>query len=517
MRRIQLLMSAMLMAVLFTACGGQSQTTEQTTGAGSDVTTQQEQQSEDTTEATSEETQTASGNLAIDVSYQYYESENEDGYFWGSYELPKVLGEQYATLSEAVAKWAADYETSYLEQAANYEAEAQQYAEEGDDSEFYGYSFSSTIKVARADERVASITVDESAYTGGVHGSAYLYGVNLDSQTGEIIKFSDLGDIRQDVIMYLQDYFTDNPSDLFSADECLEIFEEKLGNDDAWYLTGEGLAIVFNEYEINSYAAGRSVVIVPYAELTAFNQAYVPADGVGFTQLYENKPMYIDVNADGDAETVTLSVYYSEDGGSDIELSVGDLSLDLGIGEYVSSAYYVRTKDKRSFVLVSGDMASDDYVTQLIELTDGVPKKCDEVEGNIAVMSNAVVYLDCSVYVLGTYSSRRSYTFTNGSLEPQETAYILRNNAIENSVIPAPTLKQALKVRVGASEDSELTEEELPAGTVIYPCMYDGETKVGFRLADGRYGELTIEWTDDGIVIDGKLEWDLFDNLPYAG
>lgn len=521
MRRKILLSAALLLGILLTACGkGTGNTEQQTSGTPKDSATEdvKVQQTEDMTENTTEEAKQASGNLLISIVNQNYDTVTDDGeYFWGDYDIPIVESEQYEKLSAAVTQWKTEYEQTYIENAKKYEQDAKSYAEESNDPDFYGYSLCDKLKVVRADERVASLTVDEAAYTDGVHGSTYLYGVSFDSQTGEQIRFADLGEIRESIILYLQDYFTDNPSDLFDSDECLEIFENKVGNDDAWFLTGEGLAIIFNEYEINSYAAGRTVVIVPYGELTGFHQGYLPMDDAGFTELYENKPVYADTNGDGEAEEITLAVYYSEDGGCDAELKVNDSSQEFYYGSGLKSGYFIRTKEKRCFVMVDGDEASDDYVIQLIEVTDGTARQCDQVGGAISAMSNEVVLVNGTIDVLGTYQTTRHYTYTSGSFTPVEERYTFINNSVEDLDSRAPKLKKPVKVKLGASEGSELVEEELPAGTVIYPYNSDGETVLGFMLEDGRYGEIIFERTEEGLMMDGVSEWDLFDNLPYAG
>ena len=33
-----------------------------------------------------------------------------------------------------------------------------------------------------------------------------------------------------------------------------------------WYLTKDGIAVVFGEYEIASYAAGPQILVIPYSE-----------------------------------------------------------------------------------------------------------------------------------------------------------------------------------------------------------------------------------------------------------
>ena len=77
--------------------------------------------------------------------------------------------------------------------------------------------------------------------------------------------------------------------------------------------------------------------------------------------------------------------------------------------------------------------------------------------------------------------------------------------------------KQVVSVKL--MQDDELVDKELPIGTILYPANTDNTSVLGFYLEDGTYGELYYEVSPEGfgITIDGVDEFELFNNLLYAG
>ena len=158
---------------------------------------------------------------------------------------------------------------------------------------------------------------------------------------------------------------------------------------------------------------------------------------------------------------------------------------------------------------------SDDYGSFLVEVTDGTPKLCETFGmGGVNSISNDGVVVSGNVYVLGTYCGVRAYSFEEGSFQPIEERFVF-NNDKNSQYRMGPVLKKSLKVQI--EENGSMVQKELEAGTAIYPVDTDGETIVGFELEDGTYGEITFEKKEGIIYIDGVSEYDLFDELPYAG
>ena len=450
--------------------------------------------------------------LHLDITNNYYDAGENAEYISGYYPTIEVVGDNYPELKAALDSWSADYKSGYESEMEQYTPDAVQQAEDmGDD--FYGYSFYYSAEAERLDDRIASIAVAEDSYTGGAHGYNYLYGVTFDTQTGKEITFDDLGDIKDEVKAYIDEYVAQKRTEGYPFSFYEDNIEEKM-KAPTWYLDGLGLNMVFNAYDIGSYAEGRTVVRIPYAELEHLNADYKLENDAMFAALWMSTPVDIDVNADGTSDKVELAGDYNENGDLELCLKINDLSLDLATCSYLNSAYFVRTEEGRSFVMVSYDVLSDDYITQLIEVTSGTPEKLDEIEGDLASMSNNAFIVNTHVDALGTYMSKRTYTFSEGKLQPVEERFTFASRE-EAPYRTGIVLKKALTVFI--DENGTMTEKELEAGTTLYPVNSDGESVIGFELEDGTYGEITFERQDYTIYIDGVSEYDLFESLPYAG
>ena len=72
-------------------------------------------------------------------------------------------------------------------------------------------------------------------------------------------------------------------------------------------------------------------------------------------------------------------------------------------------------------------------------------------------------------------------------------------------------------IQVDGSEEG--TEEILPKGTKFRPRMTDGSSVIVMELEDGRYCDIRVEKRPDDYIfyVNGVSEYDLFENLPYAG
>lgn len=449
------------------------------------------------------------------ITKEYYDpGEENDAYFSGFYETAEITDDVFPELKEAVATWSQDMMDSYQSVAEQYISDAQaeqEYLEENGTS----YSFTRTLKAARLDSRIVSVAILESSYNGGVHGNTYLYGTTFDTRTGEEIFFEDLGDIREDMLAYVDTYIAEQRENgyVFSFYDDVKTAEDFLANP-SWYLNGLGLNIVFNEYEIGSYAEGRTVVTIPYEKLNNFNGDYIPSGNAMFADLYENVTAMVDVDGDGVLDEVTLQTEYDENGDKNMRAIVNTEELELGSCAWIENIYFLRNENGESFLMVTCDQMSDDYVTTLLDLSDGTPKQIDEIGCQIESIGNDGITARGAIYVLGTYNGRRDYTISKEGFSTEQERFVFENGAD----VPYPrgvVLAEALTVQV--QTENEWTERELAAGTMLYPVNSDGESVVGFELEDGTYGEISFERQDGTIYINGISEYDLFEELPYVG
>lgn len=449
----------------------------------------------------------------LEITSTYYDNAEDYEYFYGSYDMAVVVSEDYPELKQAVDSWFADFESAYYSSADRFIEDAKEVMRSVDYDMgcFYRNEFA---KVTRSDARITSIVIDERGFNGAAHSFSYMYGLTFDSKTGKEITFADLGNVKEDVKSYVTNYVEQRRQKGYSY----SLFEDnidKVLDAPAWYLNGLGLNVIFNEYAFSAYPEEITVVTIPYSELPGFNNDYCLDGEAMYVDLMQNVSCDIDVDEDETKEKIELSGEYDENREMELSLKVDDLSLEIGHCSRITNAYYVKAENGRSFVLVSYDAMSDDFVTELIEVSSGTPEKADEHQfGRLTAISTDAIGVDCRINTLGSYNAKMSYRFSEGSLVPEEERFtFIHAKDWKDRMMPVTKAKVPVKIE----KNGELTEQELPAGTKIYPVNTDNESVLGFELEDGTYGEIQFIRKEGIIYINNVQEYDCFEDLPYAG
>ena len=178
--------------------------------------------------------------------------------------------------------------------------------------------------VTRADSNVISFLVTNEEYGGGAHGMYSSTGLNYDTQTGELIDFSDLSGnsdaFHQDTLAFHQSLAASNtyksimwPDDVTWKDDY--DLEEVLYQDGRWYLSTSGLVFFSHPYELSGFAAGEIEFTIPYADLDemGFQEKYA-YDGPRTIPLQTEEVCFFDLNGDGQDEEIQ---FYIEQPGID--------------------------------------------------------------------------------------------------------------------------------------------------------------------------------------------------------
>ena len=167
--------------------------------------------------------------------------------------------------------------------------------------------------------------------------------------------------------------------------------------------------------------------------------------------------------------------------------------------------------DRVPEILLSGDVASDDYITYACRWTEngfqaisfaGENGSLSHVDGGVETAENGIFTLGSHLFMLGTYQGYRPYELkADGSIGPVEGSVweFWRNDF---------WLEAAIDLN-----------EELPTGTKLRLTAADGVGEVWYVTEDGRKGSLKLEKSADkwGWCINGVHELDCFVMLPYAG
>ena len=118
-------------------------------------------------------------------------------------------------------------------------------------------------------EKFVCISVSSYLDTGGAHGNSHVTFLNFDKMTGNLLKREDLIKDEETLKDIAKPYFekatkslTDDESDMFFG----ETFQlpENIG------FSNEGVILLYNVYEIASYAQGVTEFTIPFSEAKPF-------------------------------------------------------------------------------------------------------------------------------------------------------------------------------------------------------------------------------------------------------
>ena len=253
-----------------------------------------------------------------------------------SYPIVSIAGNEAATekINENILSRVEFFNTATNE-SVEYAKEDYEYMLSEDIQPPMPYSSDLSYTVTRADDHVISFTENGYEYTGGAHGMPYKTGINYDANTGELLSFTDLSDdpdtFHADTLAYNQalaqtEYYS---AELFNTDNITDgTLEEVLYADGGWYLSTSGLVFMSPPYALAPYAAGTLEFTIPYSELVnmGFKEQY-NYTGRMIVELMENEPYSIDLNGDGQEDSIS---YYDEwvDDETDSRISLTHLTIN---------------------------------------------------------------------------------------------------------------------------------------------------------------------------------------------
>ncbi len=115
---------------------------------------------------------------------------------------------------------------------------------------------------------IISITINSYIDTGGAHGNTTVGFLNFNAQTGGELTISDLISDREKFSKIVERYFENETAPKNENGEIQDFFfgkdfqlPESIGFSD------EGVIILYNTYEIASYAQGITEFVIPYSEV----------------------------------------------------------------------------------------------------------------------------------------------------------------------------------------------------------------------------------------------------------
>lgn len=456
----------------------------------------------------------------------WYDEESGKWALHLEYDTAEVQGEGFETVAESVSQWSDQRKEELLTYGEGLYPTASEEAalSESASADSYYYSIFEELEVMRADSRVISLRELNSDYTGGAHGNYGYTGIVFDSQTGALLSLNDIlkdeEGFQQEAAGYIAEELKVRYGEgLFPEYEST--VEDMWESGPVWYLDGAGITFVFNPYEVGPYAMGAAEVTLPYDVFGEYMEdAYAGINGAGAAALPENTDVFLTL-ASEDSVQQRLNIRTETDeeyGETQITLELGDSSVVAGTFGRMGSAYLLNLTDGRSFVLFDADYASDDYVTFLYEITGGVIKEGNRLEGislSDGAINTELLTLRMSLNVFGTYYGMMDYKIDeNGMLAQQSDIFRIMGNDSDAYLL---TVIQDLPVTIDGRETI------LPAGSRIRITGTDNQGLAYFRVDEsGEEGSILYERGDGAddtwtLYVNGRPETDYFEMLPYAG
>lgn len=287
--------------------------------------------------------------------------------------LSEEAKEAYPALNEAMEALSAvmseQSESSYSEIK---EAAASSWADhKGSSEDFSAGDMTVEIEPVRCDGDVLSFfEMSNVYYPDSAHGLTGYAGYNYDTATGAPITLTDVVTDLSALLPAVAENLIALGDGMPVTDvesELKESFGEN-GEDLDWVLDRDALVLRFAPYEIASYARGVVEARIPYAKYPdLFTGKYGRYDGAFAKRMNPNVPVSLDLNGDGETETVFVTGSYGMDGSmglsySELEVTVGNMGCATQADFFSWSSVLAHTEDGRNIIIVE-TVAESDYPT----------------------------------------------------------------------------------------------------------------------------------------------------------
>lgn len=511
MKRIMKKITALLIAMVL-LCSGCARNEEPVVQEESDIIIEEVTEDEAVEEIIKEVTP-----LAVHTTTNHKTYFLEDGdvpYFYLQYCDVSVEGDGFEKLKRNVENWSMEKTENLRGVHETFKDRAE--TEAKDKENFYGYTLYQEISMARADERILSLLDDTHQYIGGEYSTFYREGINFDAQNGTKL---ELKDVLIDYESFLEDANNRIINELEQAygDELFEDYTETVNKmwqnvkEPEWYLDATGIVIVLQECQVGPTAMGTPEIHLPYKEFERYiKTVYLPGAYDGVAHVEKNEELFLELAHAGEPVPMMLE-YEWEDYLANCALWLGEQKVSISDFATLEDAYLVRTNGE-VYCLVEMDMASDDYITYLYRLTNGVIEEAVQVGAAIDAgnINSKEIVMEAWVYFLGTYGGLKTYRFAeNHGFTTEDEEYILHNNEfVLTTTVDLPVILEGV-------------ESILPSGSHIVLTATDDESYVKFIIQEtGQTGKLEVR-REEGeyykITINGMDEQECFEILPYAG
>ncbi len=414
----------------------------------------------------------------------------------------------------------------------NYER-IKEFAKEDYSEHQQGYETSESAIIRRADSRVLSILFKGFLFEGGIHGLYYYWGENYDTETGSLLKLTDVvNDVGEFSKLVKDQLYTYWDAEAFYEDFDFEQYFKENLEQISWILDYHGVTVYFNPFEIAPYATGIFSATVAFdANPELFHKGYTQTPDSYGIQMDTETPFYFDVDFDGELDETLVYGIPNDDYGYIAHCILVDQEHYIETDESVIYAYEICTPqllhmaDGRTYLLIE-NLTDNDYRTNTVyELTTGIPVRLydipsgmhttyDEVEELLYkdVLTNPYSFkMDSRTWCVGTYDGYQTYGLGEDGFPLNYEGYYTFVN------MPEFTVRKDFPVQIVNEFGEVLETTVVKAGELVKYYHTDSATFADFILSDGRVGRAALEWLDSGYSIDGNAVEELFDGIIFAG
>lgn len=425
-----------------------------------------------------------------------------------------------------------------LDEYSQYKEWAEESLANNEDA-YFPYFTDRDMLVRRADNKVLSLTVLLSNYSGGAHGWEGDFPRSFDVKTGKEIKFVDIVKDIDKMYDYITERLKEKYADewdmfiQFDTDEDpYELYKNGTA-EQGFYFNNEGITVVFNPYDLAAYAVGSQQVYIPYE-----GNEELFTDGSYFEEHMDDYSVGIDSgnpytgNIFGDGEEHTFAYYVGVDQEDtdyieNLYISVDNQSYTIKAEFYAFSynAYLLKSSNGKVYFYLMTSEFNDYKIVYVYEVTKDGVKLLEETTGYIwtptveggdwwtwggVLVDPDNFYVDIRTDILGTtHIYTLSHIGDNGLFASYNDVYTF---AADLSV----TLKQSITVDVVSESGEKTGTMTLNSGDVLSAYRTDNNTYVDLLTEDKTIVRINVTATYpfevDGIPMD-----ELFDGIMYAG
>lgn len=197
------------------------------------------------------------------------------------------------------------------------------------------------------------------------------------------------------------------------------------------------------------------------------------------------------------------------------EIRLNSNTQEIGEYIYLEDAYLIQKEIGKVFLLLTMNMASDNYITTVYDISTGELIQTDkqsDIHFDSAPISSQRLEMAVNLDVLGSYVTQMDYCLDDsGKLIPQSNVFRVMNQ--DENAFYMTTIKELPVIMEGK-------ETVLPVGTRICITATDNQGVAYFRVEETKQeGEIHYTTSEDewGCSIQGISDMEYFDMVPYAG